>query len=706
MAVFTYIATTIAGALGGGFFATLAGSIIAGGIAYGTARALGVFEAPKMDNNDPGTSIQLPPATDNKLPILYGQAFTSGPIFDAAISNENQTMTYCIALSEETQTGTFSCSQVFMNDVELIFSGNTVISHRDPNQSTATTYNGKVRVNIYQGGSAGSDVIFPVSGTGSSTAASAIVPHWGVNHTANAMVYAVLQIDYDAENGLTGLPQMTFKMNNSLNNPGEVLHDYLTSDRYGAGLSTAQLDVNTFTGTANTQMKGYCNELVSYTNNSNVSTTNARYQINGMLSSFNAVSNNIDEICQASATFFTFNPKKGQFAAIPNRALSTAELNNCLTYNDDNIVSKIDISSTELYSLYNGVEVSFMDNTRKDQTNTIKVTTPGSDRNSNEPDNTLTYTLNMINDNIRAERLANIDLNQSRVGTVIQFSADFSGMQSDVGDVIKLTNSLYGWTDKLFRIMRVTEVQGESGMISAQISALEYSADYYTNPVSVETPELGLVDLPRLPIIGPIYIPEMYGGTYSNVSALPGGVFGNVIVNDVMKTFGAGTQLADNPANKALGNADSSFNVPPANILLSEELYDTDGVNLGDYELTVVAQPGGTASGLSYNYGLRGNVDVVWANATATHNQSISTSMEFNSIPDGNPPTSIGLAKKMTLTRDGATGEGNPPLADDYFPANATIKLEGYNDLDTTPATRQIGNMGYQFLRVTKGEKE
>ncbi len=39
-------------------------------------------------------------------------------------------------------------------------------------------------------------------------------------------------------------------------------------------------------------------------------------------------------------------------------------------------------------------------------------------------------------------------------------------------------------------------------------------------------------------------------------------------------------------------------------------------------------------------------------------------------------------------------------------PANATIKLEGYNDLATSPATRQIANMGYQFLRVTKGEIE
>jgi len=196
MAVFTAIASAIVGAIGiTGVLATIATSVIAGGLAYGTARALGVFKAPEINTKDPGVTIQLPPATDNKLPILYGQAFTSGPIFDAAISNENKTMTYCIALSEETQTGTFTCSQVFMNDVELIFTGNTVTSHRDPNQSTDTSYAGNVRLNIYAGGSSGSDVIFPTSGTGSSTAATTIVPHWGVNHTANNMVYAVLQIE-------------------------------------------------------------------------------------------------------------------------------------------------------------------------------------------------------------------------------------------------------------------------------------------------------------------------------------------------------------------------------------------------------------------------------------------------------------------------------------------------------------------------------
>ena len=700
MAVFTAIATAIVGAIGlSGVLATIATSIIAGGLAYGTARALGVFEPPSMgDQSDPGTSIQLPPATNNKLPILYGQAFTSGPIFDAAISNSNKTMTYCIALSEETQTGTFSCSQVFMNDVELIFSGNTVTSHRDPNQSTATSYAGNVRVNVYQGGSAGSDVIFPTSGTGSSTAATAIVPHWGVNHTANAMVFAVLQIDYDAENGLAGLPQMTFKMNNTLNNPGEVLHDYLTSDRYGAGLTTAQIDVPTFTGTANTQMKGYCNELVAYRNQANASVTNARYQINGMLSTFDVCTNNIDKICQASATFFTFNPKKGKFAAIPNRALSSTELANCLKYDDDNIVSKIDISSTELYSLYNGVEVSFMDQNRKDQTNTIQVNTPSGDRNANEPDNVLTYTLDLINDNIRAERLANIDLNQSRVGTVIQFASDFSGIQSDVGDVIKVTNSLYGWTDKLFRVMRVTEQQSPEGMVTAQISALEYSADYYTNPVSAETQDIGFIDLPRLPIIPPIYIPEVYAGDYSNVAALPGSVFGNVIVNDAMKTFGAGTQLTDQPAANTSVVSGTSFNE-----IIPTESYDITGIDIGDYEFTSAAGLGGAPT-TAFDVGFSNKVTLTWANATASVSNVITGGgVQYSNVP---VTTALGnLTGTLKIPTD-PTVFGHPA---DMKPQTANVTLLGFSDITEDVGAgfpRSFSGLNYQMLRVTKGEKE
>jgi hypothetical protein len=698
MAVFTAIATAIVGATTlTGVLATIATSVIAGGLAYGTARALGVFKPPSFDQGtDPGTSIQLPPATDNKLPVLYGQAFTSGPIFDAAISNENKTMTYCIALSEETQTGTFSCSEIFMNDVKLVFSGNTVVSHVDPNQSTDSNYNGNVRVNIYQGGSSGSDVIFPSFGTGSSTAATSIVPHWGVNHTANNMVFAVLQIDYDAENGLTGLPQMTFKMNNTLNNPGDVLYDYLTSDRYGAGLSTSQIDITSITGTANTAMKGYSDELVSYTNASNVSTTLKRYQINGMVSTFDTCSTNIDKICQSAGTFFSFNVKEGKFKAIPNRALSTAEKANCLVYNDDNIVSKIDISSTELYALYNGVEVEFMDQQRKDQTNTVKITTPAGDRNPNEPDNVLNYKLDMINDNVRAEILANIDLNQSRVGTVVQFVTDYSGIQSDVGDVIKVTNELYNWTDKLFRVMRVTELQDDTGMITARISAIEYSDDYYTHPILTETPDLGVIDLPRIPIIGSIPIPLAFSTTgYANVPSLANS-YKNVITNDTLKVFGAGAQLE----NAGLSNTSMSSGTTYRD-LITPEVYDISGVDIGDYTFTGVGNLGGVLPVGGYDTAFRNNVSIQFANATHSSTQNIGGGgVSFINI-DGAPPQ-LTDSKKVSLDPTSYS------LPADMKPITATARLQGYSTLDDDTANgfpRSIGNMAYEMKRITKGEK-
>ena len=716
MAVFSTIGAAIATGLSltGTFITTgvfaglsaagvIVASIVAGGLASATARALGVFEPPNVGDSasDPGVSIQLPPATDNKLPILYGQAFTSGPIFDAAISNENQTMTYCIALSEETDTGSFSCSQVFMNDVELVFGpgSNAVSSHRDPNQSTTTDYNGKIRLNIYQGGSAAGNQIFPASGA--TTAATAIVPHWGANHTANAMVYAVLQIDYDAENGLAGLPQMTFKMNNTLNNPGDVLYDYLSNSRYGAGLSNAQIDITSITDTANTSMKGFCDELVPYVDKYGNTVSNKRYQINGMLSTFNAVSTNIDNICKNSGTFFTYNPKQGEFAAIPNRELSAPELANCLVYNDDNIVSKIDISSTELYSLYNGVEVTFMDQNRKDQNNTVLVETPALDRNANEPDNILKYNLDLINDNIRAERLANIDLNQSRVSTVIQFSADFSGIQTDVGDVIKVTNDLYGWNEKLFRAMRVTEVQTAEGMVTAQISAMEYTSQYYVDPGATETPDIGIIDLPRLPIIPPIYIPQVYNGSYGNVDALPGSVFGNVIVNDTMQVFGAGAQL-ENAGLSTTTTYPSGFpsnTYPNYSELITPEVYDISGVDQGDYTFTSVANLGGTLPVGGYDVGFRNNVTIQFANATHSSNQTTGGGgVTFTNI-DGAPP-------QLTDTKKVPVDPASYSLPSDMKPVQATVRVQGYTTIDTSNvAARQFGNMGYEMKRITKGEK-
>ena len=241
-----------------------------------------------------------------------------------------------------------------------------------------------------------------------------------------------------------------------------------------------------------------------------------------------------------------------------------------------------------MYGLFNSVEVEFADQNRKDQQNTVRVTTPNSDRNPNEPDNELKYRLDLVNDNLRAEALANIDLNQSRVSTVLQFESDFSGLQTDVGDVIKVTNDLYGFSDKLFRVMRCTEKQTDEGMVTVQMSCIEYSDDYYTEANVTESAVPDFIDIPKLPVVTPLPIPVLFSNDgYSNVGTLPGSVFGNVMTNEALKTFGAGVQIEDaNLSNTSLANGNTFIDV------ITPAEFDIKGIDIGDYSFDAFGTPG------------------------------------------------------------------------------------------------------------------
>ena len=511
MAVFTAIAGAIVGAIAGtAFTATLIGGIVVGvvaaGLAYGTAKLLGVFDPPDM-GGDPGVKIQVAPSTDNKIGVAFGRNFMSGPITDVAITNQNDTMNYCITLSEFIPGATYTVNDIYWGDAKLVFNNANVTNYIDPNSTTNTDWTNKIRCRVYAGGTASTNQVFP---TTAKVDATTMMRHWTntTNYSMENLVFIMIEVDYDAENGLTGLGAISVDLSVSVDNPGEVLIRYLNNDVWGAGLANDFIDVSSITGTANTAMKGYCDEQITYTPNTGGSTTIDRFQTNGYINTNRPVLENIDRICRNANTYFTFDGKQGKFKTVPNRALSSTELANCFVLNDDNIVSKIGVQSTELYSLYNSVKIEFADQNRKDQTNTIVVETPGADRNPGEQDNQLEYRSELINNNIHAQTLANIDLNQSRNGLVVQLDGDYSTLQIDAGDVVKLTNSVYGFTDKLFRVMLNKEKLTNEGMITCELTLLEYNADVYNQPAVTETDdEDDPIDIPTLPPIPPIFPP-------------------------------------------------------------------------------------------------------------------------------------------------------------------------------------------------------
>ena len=130
--------------------------------------------------------------------------------------------------------------------------------------------------------------------------------------------------------------------------------------------------------------------------------------------------------------------------------------------------------------------------------------------------------------------------------------------------------------------MRTKEVETEGGMLSVEISAIEYVSSIYDAPVNTQQslPRANIT-IPRIPVMPPgaIITPIGLQGTYGNLS-LPS-KFGSILVNEQMAELGAGVQLADSPANNTSVVSGTVFKD-----IIPEESYDITNSDIGDYEFT------------------------------------------------------------------------------------------------------------------------
>jgi len=70
-------------------------------------------------------------------------------------------------------------------------------------------------------------------------------------------------------------------------------------------------------------------------------------------------------------------------------------------------------------------------------------------------------------------------LEQAREDLIVSFSTTFYGIQVNAGDVVSVTNTDFGWSAKLFRVMKVNEASLPDGTLGAKLELNEYSADVY-----------------------------------------------------------------------------------------------------------------------------------------------------------------------------------------------------------------------------------
>lgn len=203
---------------------------------------------------------------------------------------------------------------------------------------------------------------------------------------------------------------------------------------------------------------------------------NNLFSINGVVDTGNNVLQNMNEIANAAGCWITYDITDGRWSIVINQAGSAVA-----SFNDSNIIGGINISSTGLTEVYNAVEIEFPHKDLVDQKDYIKLSIPLEDRYPNEPDNVLSIRTELINDPIQAELIAARELKQSRIDKIIQFRTDFSKIGLKAGELISVTNSIYGFTNKVFRIITLQDEDTDDGQIIISITALEYDPDVYSS---------------------------------------------------------------------------------------------------------------------------------------------------------------------------------------------------------------------------------
>jgi hypothetical protein len=430
---------------------------------------------------NPGSRAQVPPAGDNKIPVVYGAAFVGGIVTDLSITSDNQNLYYVLALSEvtNTETGgtpdTFTFGDVYWGGKKVIFNGTDqykVDSLLD--ESTGlydTSVAGKLEIYTYRNGSAS-----PVNSSFSAITVMQdpdLVYQWDSNKLMSNCAFAIVKITYSQTSNLTSLQQTKFQLTNSRYKPGDCLLDYLTSDRYGAAIPVASINTTSLTA-----LNTYCDQSFTYTTYSGGTTTQTRFRFDGTIDTVQAVMSNLQLMAACCDCLIKYNEITGLWGVI----VQTPTVVPVMDINNSNMVSAIQITPIDISSSYNIAEVKFPDSTNQDSFNSavfdLAVIDPAL-LYPNEPVNKQTISLPLVNNGVRAQYLANRFLKAAREDLQLQCEINYSGLQLEAGDVVTVTNSNYGWTAKQFRINKVIEKFADDGSITVALSLAEFNAAVY-----------------------------------------------------------------------------------------------------------------------------------------------------------------------------------------------------------------------------------
>jgi hypothetical protein len=462
---------------------------------------------------DNGVRQQVPPSSTNSIPVAYGDAYMGGAFVDAALSTDAKTMYYVLAISHISPNGQFSfdLTDMYWGDRKITLDGTDqtrVVSLTDSAGNVDTKVNGNLFIALYK--STENGVITSVNGAalpstymGGSDLPSEL--RWAASdRQMNGLAFAIVKMNYNRDAETTSMQTLTYSVSHYLNGtgaakPGDVWYDYITNQKYGGAMPTDLVDAASATA-----LNTYSDGLIPYTQPGTGVLTQPRYRINGVIDTGQSCLNNINSIMIVCDSWNQYNAAQGQWSVVINKESSVA-----YAFDDDSIIGEIRVSAYDITSSVNQIEAEFPSGENRDQSDFVYYETPAGLLYPNEPINKQSVQFSMTNDSVQAQYLATRILEQAREDLIVSFSTAYVGIQVDAGDVVTVTNSSYGWTNKPFRVMRVSEASLPDGNLGASFELNEYNAQVYDDKDITKYVPAPNSDLPDPSFFGAVPAPTV-----------------------------------------------------------------------------------------------------------------------------------------------------------------------------------------------------
>jgi len=398
-------------------------------------------------------------SNDANIPVVYGTRLVGGTrVFIESSGEDNNYLYVALVMAEGEING---ISEITIDDRVVTFDGSFADNTQVEVDSSDSNYYRDSESLI---------TVEPHFGTDGQASSSLLseLDSWGANHKLSGVAYLALKFKWN-QDIFNSIPKIQAVVqgrkvktyNASLveqsasftTNPAWCLLDYLTNERYGKGLSTNEIDLQSFYDASQV-----CETQVTpYSGGSDINLFDA----NAVLDTSKKILENVRELLKGCRGYLPYT--QGKYSLVIETT-GTASI----TLTEDDIIGGYNLSSPSKNEKYNRVIVSYVDPDRNWQVNEVQYPPiddsglPSEDQHATMKASDGGFLLEgrfdfgkVITSPYQAEEMAEVILRRTREATRLSINVSFSVYDLAIGDIVNVTHSSLGYSSKPFRILSI-----------------------------------------------------------------------------------------------------------------------------------------------------------------------------------------------------------------------------------------------------------